>query len=145
LVRMLYYNYRRRSGSPDENWNNVETFLSRLKLEETSVLSLNWDCVIEQGLARTQGVDNFEYGCDARPAFWPRTEMRIGFMTAAASTSCATNRQQKTARESRRRRASASLLCVHPSHGTGETLLRLARYGRGAPESGRRLYRQAAP
>ena len=49
--------------------------------------------------------------------------MRIGFMTAAASTSCATNRQQKTARESRRRWLSAALLCVHPSHGTGATLL----------------------
>jgi hypothetical protein len=29
--------------------------------------------VIEQGLERTRGVDNFEYGCDARPAFFTST------------------------------------------------------------------------
>ena len=58
--------------------------------------------------------------------------MRIGFMTAAASTSCATNRQQKTARESRRRRASAALLCVHPSDGTGATLSFPAPWAAGA-------------
>jgi hypothetical protein len=95
LIRMLYYNYRRRSRSPDENWNNVETFLSRLELAETSVLSLNWDCVIEQGLERTRGVDNFEYGCDARPAFFTSTNDVV--LRARLQTKSLTRRRERWA------------------------------------------------
>lgn len=65
-IRMLQQRYKRRQKNQDNNWKNLETFFERLKLENTAALSLNWDCVIEQGLARTQHITNFDYGCDAR-------------------------------------------------------------------------------
>ncbi len=68
FIRMLQSRYRLRKKAPDQNWKRLETLLKRLNLESTAVLSLNWDSVIEQGLARTQDVNDFDYGCDARAA-----------------------------------------------------------------------------
>ena len=68
FIRMLQQRYSRRENKPDENWNKLKLLLRRLRLDSSSVLSLNWDSVIEQGLKRTQDVNDFDYGCDAQPA-----------------------------------------------------------------------------
>jgi hypothetical protein len=74
-IRMLQYRYRERKDAPDEKWKMLETLLKRLNLQATAVLSLNWDCVVERGLARTQGVDYFDYGCDARAAVFAKDKL----------------------------------------------------------------------
>lgn len=66
FIRMLQQCYRKRKNQPDKNWITLEAFLQHLNLKKTAILSLNWDSVIEQGLERTQNVENFDYGCDAR-------------------------------------------------------------------------------
>lgn len=72
FIRMLSQRYNRRKEAPDDNWIQLETLLKRLDLQSAAVLSLNWDCVVERGLARTQAVDYFNYGCEARAASFVR-------------------------------------------------------------------------
>lgn len=65
MIRMLSQAYYSRQRNPDSNWQLLEELLSGLDTEHSAVLSMNWDTVIESGLARAQDIDNVEYGCDA--------------------------------------------------------------------------------
>lgn len=67
MIRMLSQTYKRRQRSPNGNWRLLETLFRDFDRESTAVLSMNWDTVFEQGLARTQSVRNFDYGCSAQP------------------------------------------------------------------------------
>lgn len=85
FIRMLLQRYNQRKNAPDNNWRRLETLLKRLNLQSTAVLSLNWDCVVEWGLARTQAVNYFDYGCDARAASFVRG--KFGLKNEKASRS----------------------------------------------------------
>ena len=75
LMRMLQQRYRQGERRQDDNWRAVETLLKRLDIDSTAILSLNWDCVVERGLARTRDVEEFDYGCDAHHAEFNRDKI----------------------------------------------------------------------
>lgn len=67
-IRMLDQAYARRERKPDAAWNSLEVLFREFDIDDASVLSMNWDTVVERGLARTQSVSAFDYGCDSRRA-----------------------------------------------------------------------------
>jgi len=67
MIRMLFQEYRRAQRDPDSKWQILEQLFERFDASTTAVLSMNWDTVFEQGVARTQGIRRFDYGCDASP------------------------------------------------------------------------------
>lgn len=68
MIRMLSQAYGRRQKTPDANSRLLEKFFESFDESRTAVLSMNWDTVIESGLARTQNLDLIEYGCEAKYA-----------------------------------------------------------------------------
>jgi hypothetical protein len=66
MIRMLSQAYRRRQNKPDRNWRTLERFFGEFDTASSAVLSMNWDTVFERGIARTQSIQNVEYGCGAR-------------------------------------------------------------------------------
>jgi hypothetical protein len=67
MIRMLSQAYSRRQAKPDAKWRMLERLFEKLDLETTAVLSMNWDTVLESGLARTQTIGGINYGCHATP------------------------------------------------------------------------------
>lgn len=65
MIRMLAQAYRRRQKSPDDSWRKLEALFGAFDLEKTAILSMNWDTVFEQGVARTQLVRRVDYGFEA--------------------------------------------------------------------------------
>ncbi len=65
MIRMLSQAYVRKQRVPDAGWNALEELFGRFRTDITAVLSLNWDTVIERGLARAQKIRRVDYGCHA--------------------------------------------------------------------------------
>ncbi|RWO32335.1 MAG: hypothetical protein EOS10_11590 [Mesorhizobium sp.] len=65
MIRMLSQAYYSRERNADGNWQLLEELLCGFDTERTAILSMNWDTVIESGLARAQDIHNVEYGCEA--------------------------------------------------------------------------------
>ncbi len=65
MIRMLSQAYMRRQREPNAAWRLLEQLFQEFDETSTAVLSMNWDTVIESGLARTQGIDRIDYGCGA--------------------------------------------------------------------------------
>lgn len=68
FMRMLRIAYNEGSRTPDVNWNNLHDLLGSVDVSNSAFLSLNWDTVIESGLAKTQSIARFDYACGALPA-----------------------------------------------------------------------------
>jgi hypothetical protein len=68
MIRMLDRAYTAGKRRSDPPWLALQAFFQQMDVNTTSVLSMNWDTVVERGLARTRGLTNFEYGCGARRA-----------------------------------------------------------------------------
>ncbi|TAV81572.1 hypothetical protein [Rhizobium leguminosarum] len=66
MIRMLSQSYSRRHRRPDAAWELLEQLFAGFDETSTAVLSMNWDTVIETGVARSQGLERVDYGCDAR-------------------------------------------------------------------------------
>jgi hypothetical protein len=54
MIHMLEQRYTAASKKCDTNWETLEDFFLRLDVKNCSVLSMNWDTVIERGLMRNQ-------------------------------------------------------------------------------------------
>ncbi len=65
MIRMLKRSYELGLKKQDDDWAVLEKFFSKFNPLHSSVLSMNWDTVFEQGLERTQNINNVEYGCGA--------------------------------------------------------------------------------
>lgn len=65
MIRMLSAEYVKGDKSRGPEWNALEAFFTHFDVERSAVLSLNWDTVVERGLARTQSIARYEYGCGA--------------------------------------------------------------------------------
>ncbi len=65
---MLRSKYSDAKTERDEQWQTLERFFTRLNVQKSAFLSMNWDSVIEEGTAEAQGPIKFDYGCDAQPA-----------------------------------------------------------------------------
>jgi hypothetical protein len=68
IVRMLRQRYREAEGIKSKEWHQLETFLGQVNVRRSAFISTNWDTVIEEGLSRTQGIREVDYGCDAQAA-----------------------------------------------------------------------------
>jgi hypothetical protein len=67
MIRMLAQAYARGRDKQNTDWITLEGFFTRFDASTSAVLSMNWDTVFEQGIARTQKISNVEYGCGAAP------------------------------------------------------------------------------
>lgn len=65
MIRMLSQTYKQRQRGPDAAWGKLEQLFEKFDTSTTAVLSMNWDTVFEQGLARAQDIRNVDYGCNA--------------------------------------------------------------------------------
>lgn len=65
MIRMFSQAYGRRQRRPDNSWELLEELLKYFDESTTAILSMNWDTVIESGLARNQKIDRIDYGCSA--------------------------------------------------------------------------------
>lgn len=68
MIRMLSQAYRRGMKNAGPDWNALEELFDNFDIEDTAVLSMNWDTVFERGIARTQLVRRVDYGCHATPS-----------------------------------------------------------------------------
>jgi len=68
---MLNERYVAAEASRDRNWKKLDRFFQQIPIDNSAFISLNWDTVIERGLARVRGVDFFDYGCGAIAAQFP--------------------------------------------------------------------------
>lgn len=62
MLRQAYVSGSKRAG---QNWKRLELFFSLLNPDASAFLSMNWDTVIEEGIAKTISDVSFDYGCDA--------------------------------------------------------------------------------
>lgn len=65
MIRMLSQAYARKQKAPDSQWTAIESLFERFDGDNTAVLSMNWDTVFEQGVARNQKLRQVDYGCYA--------------------------------------------------------------------------------
>ena len=70
MIRMLSQAYKNRQRKPDSNWDGLEDFFREFDTTCSAALSMNWDTVFEQGVARTQSIRNVEYGCGAGECYF---------------------------------------------------------------------------
>ena len=67
IVRMLQQAYNKQLKRRDADSKLLNAMFDGFNLENTAVLSMNWDMVFERGIELQQGVRNVEYGCNAKP------------------------------------------------------------------------------
>lgn len=77
IIRMLRYCYTSARDTPNAKWKRLEQFFKLVDIQNTAFLSMNWDTVIESGLARTQKIKDIDYGCDAIAAAFAATGSKI--------------------------------------------------------------------
>jgi hypothetical protein len=68
MIRMLDRAYGLGLRRADADWQALDILLRELDVTDASVLSMNWDTVVERGLMRVRSLTRFEYGCGARRA-----------------------------------------------------------------------------
>lgn len=78
MIRMLEQRYAAASKNANPGWQKLEQFFARFEADDCAVLCMNWDTVFERGLKRTQKIDQIDYGCDARAAFFEGDKLRLG-------------------------------------------------------------------
>jgi hypothetical protein len=76
MIRMLAKAYARGCDKHDAEWMTLEGFFTQFDAITSAVLSMNWDTVFEQGIARTQKIDKVEYGCGATPVLFKRGKLK---------------------------------------------------------------------
>jgi hypothetical protein len=76
MIRMLSQAYSRRQRKPDANWRMLERLFKTFDPSTSAVLSMNWDTVFEQGVARAQGIRRVDYGCHASAQAFGKGKLR---------------------------------------------------------------------
>lgn len=76
MIRMLAKAYNRGCDKHDSDWMTIESFFTQFDTTTSAVLSMNWDTVFEQGIARTQKIDKVEYGCGATPVRFEKGKLK---------------------------------------------------------------------
>lgn len=85
IIRTLRQTYTRGKSEKSTNWNKLENFFARVRVDSCAFLSMNWDTVIEEGLKRTQRVQSFDYRCEARPVAFDSHDKLIQRSTTGAA------------------------------------------------------------
>ncbi|KQU93859.1 hypothetical protein ASC68_19410 [Devosia sp. Root105] len=68
IVRMLQRAHGSHLRKRDANARLLTALFDNFRLDNTAVLSLNWDMVFERGIALRQQVEQVDYGCNATAA-----------------------------------------------------------------------------
>lgn len=76
LIRMLRLSYLRGKSNGGTDWNNLAKFFEGIDVEQSSFLSMNWDTVIEDGLAESQSIRNIDYGNSAFSARFGSSKLK---------------------------------------------------------------------
>jgi NAD-dependent SIR2 family protein deacetylase len=63
-IRMLRERYSKARMDKDARWAELEDVFETVDVDNSAFISMNWDTVIEEGLARTRGITSIDYGCD---------------------------------------------------------------------------------
>lgn len=77
IVRMLQQDYNRYLRSRSAESKLLNTLFDELNADNTAVLSMNWDMVIERGVALRQRIDRIDYGCNASDAVFSKGEVSL--------------------------------------------------------------------
>lgn len=86
MIRMLTQAYKVAKRRRDEGWKDLDEFFKRVDPKDSAFLSLNWDSVIEQGLADAHGITSYDYGCGAHAARFETDELSVGEPTGPTAT-----------------------------------------------------------
>jgi len=77
IVRMLQQAYNDHLRSRGAHAKLLGALFDELNLGETAILSMNWDMVIERGIALRQKVDRIDYGNDASDAVFVNGKVNL--------------------------------------------------------------------
>jgi hypothetical protein len=67
-IRMLQQTSKAGAKASSKNWTRLRRFFSLIDAPKCAFLSLNWDTIIEEGMANAQNIQNVDYLCQARAA-----------------------------------------------------------------------------
>lgn len=76
MIRMLSAEYTKGAKRRGPEWEALETFFAHLDVGRSAVLSMNWDTVVERGIARSQSIMRYDYGCGAHAADFKGPNLR---------------------------------------------------------------------
>ncbi|WP_201729579.1 hypothetical protein [Acidocella sp. C78] len=76
IVHMLQQAYKKQMKRRDADSKLLNALFDGLRLDNTAVLSMNWDMVFERGIALRQQVRHIEYGCHANPIRFQNDQVR---------------------------------------------------------------------
>ena len=68
MIRMFDRAYTAGVNAAADDRLALNTVIDQLNLDDVSILSMNWDTVIERDLANRRSIRNLDYGCGARRA-----------------------------------------------------------------------------
>ena len=77
LIRMLAISFRAKRRAPDDPYNRVVEFLSKVDTRKVGFLSMNWDSVIEDLIVETQGAHTIDYGFGAIAGEFVKGSVRL--------------------------------------------------------------------
>ncbi len=63
-IRMLRERYSKARMDKNARWAELEGLFEAVDVDNSAFIGMNWDTVIEEGLARARGITSIEYGCD---------------------------------------------------------------------------------
>jgi hypothetical protein len=73
MMMMLDERYTEAESGKADEASQLDRFFRKLDVDQSAFISINWDTVIERGLAGCCEIERFEYGCDAHAATFPRS------------------------------------------------------------------------
>ncbi|SEL80281.1 hypothetical protein SAMN05216382_2679 [Sphingomonas palmae] len=85
FMRMLRTAYDDGARRKSAEWQLLQDLLGSVDLGSGAFLSLNWDTVIESGLARLQRVTSIDYACGALPAKIERSGIQVRRVAPSAT------------------------------------------------------------
>ena len=85
-IRMLTQAYTAGKKQKSGERTNLREFFKRVDPQGSAFLSLNWDTVIEHGLAVAHDISSYEYGCGAQAARFETGELLLGDPNGPSAT-----------------------------------------------------------
>ena len=76
-IAMLHQRFAE-ANQKGKEWKALSDFMSAVPISSSAFISMNWDTVIEQQLTIAHPQMVFDYGCDAHPATFHGSGLRIG-------------------------------------------------------------------
>jgi hypothetical protein len=85
IIRMLQHRYQMGLATGGPRRKTLELFFEKMSPSNSAFLSMNWDTVIEQGVANAHGISSYDYGCDAIAANFVKGGIAVSTSAADAN------------------------------------------------------------